>query len=94
MIGGGFRIVQDVPPYVLAGNEPLRYAGLNLIGLRRRGFSNNDIMILKKAYQLLYESGLNVSQAKKRIGEELGENQYVKNVLKFLDASNRGIIKR
>jgi len=53
MIGGGFRIVQDVPPYVLAGNEPLRYAGLNLIGLRRRGFSNNDIMILKKAYQLL-----------------------------------------
>ena len=48
MIGGGFRIVVDVPPYVLAGNEPLRYAGLNVIGLKRRGFSQEDIAEMKK----------------------------------------------
>lgn len=94
MIGGGFRIVQDVPPYILAGSEPLKFAGLNSIGLRRRGFSNDDIMILKKAYTYLYNSGLNVSQAKVKIKEELGENKYVQNVLNFLDSSTRGIIGR
>ena len=94
MIGGGFRIVQDVPPYILAGSEPLKFAGLNSIGLRRRGFSNDDIMTLKKAYTFLYNSGLNVSQAKAKIKEELGENKFVQNVLQFLDSSTRGIIGR
>jgi len=46
MVGGGFRIVKDVPPYVMGGSEPLKYSGLNLVGLRRRGFSNEDIMTL------------------------------------------------
>ncbi len=92
MIGGGFRIVKDVPPYVLAGSEPLKYAGLNSIGLRRRGFSNDDIMILKKTYTLLYNSGLNFSAAKMKIKEELGENHLVQNVLQFLDSCTRGII--
>jgi UDP-N-acetylglucosamine acyltransferase len=94
MIGGGFRIVQDVPPYILAGSEPLKFAGLNSIGLRRRGFSNDDIMILKKAYTFLYNSGLNVSQAKVKIKEELGENKFVQNVLQFMDSSTRGLIGR
>jgi UDP-N-acetylglucosamine acyltransferase len=94
MIGGGFRIVQDIPPYVLAGSEPLRYSGLNLIGLRRRGYSNDDIATLKKTYQLLYSSGLNFSQAKKMIKDELGEHNLVQNVLAFLDKSTRGVIKK
>jgi UDP-N-acetylglucosamine acyltransferase len=92
IIGGVFRIVKDVPPYVMAGSEPLKYAGLNSIGLRRRGFSNDDIMTLKKTYNLLYNSGLNVSQAKVKIKEELGEHKLVQNVLQFLDSSTRGII--
>ena len=94
MIGGGFRIVVDVPPYVLAGSEPLRYSGLNIIGLRRRGFSNNDIMALKSAYTILYQSGLNYTPAKEKIAAELGDNPYVKTVLEFLNKSTRGIIKR
>ncbi len=92
IIGGVFRIVKDVPPYVMAGSEPLKYAGLNSIGLRRRGFSNDDIMTLKKTYNLLYNSGLNFSQAKVKIKEELGEHNLVQNVLKFLDSCTRGII--
>ena len=92
IIGGVFRIVKDVPPYIMAGREPLKYAGLNSIGLRRRGFSNDDIMTLKKTYNLLYNSGLNVSQAKVKIKEELGEHKLVQNVLQFLDSCTRGII--
>lgn len=94
MIGGGFRAVQDVPPFILAGNEPLRYCGLNVIGLRRRGFKNEDIAVLKKAYDIIYNSGLILTQAKIRIEEEMGDNPYVQSILNFLAKSNRGIIRR
>lgn len=94
MIGGGFRVIADVPPYILAGGEPLKYSGLNLLGLRRRGFSNEDIGILKEAYAILFTSGMNLSEGKKELIEKHGENQYVQKVLDFLEKSNRGIIKR
>ena len=51
MIGGGFRVIQDVPPYILASEEPLRFCGLNSIGLKRRGFSEETVMTLKRAYR-------------------------------------------
>jgi UDP-N-acetylglucosamine acyltransferase len=92
MIGGGFRAVQDVPPYILAANEPLEYKGLNLVGLRRRGFLPSDIEALKKAYGYIYNNSLNVSQAKEKIVTELGDNALVKNVLDFLGKSKRGLI--
>ncbi len=92
MTGGGFRIVQDVPPFVLAGNEPLKYSGLNIIGLRRRGFQTDDITILKKAYSILYDKAYNVSQAREKISAELGDNKYVQSVLEFLKESKRGIM--
>jgi len=92
MIGGGFRITQDVPPFILAANEPLKYKGLNLLGLRRRGFANEDINSLKKTYQYIYSTSLNISQAKEKIINELADNTYVKEVLEFLDRSNRGLI--
>ncbi|MGE5457945.1 MAG: acyl-ACP--UDP-N-acetylglucosamine O-acyltransferase [Methanococcaceae archaeon] len=94
MIGGGFRVVQDVPPFVLAGSEPLRYSGLNIIGLRRRGFSNQNILALKEAYTILYNSGLNFSQAREKIQEEMGDNPCIALVLDFLKKSTRGIIRR
>lgn len=93
MTGGGFRITQDVPPYILAGHHPLKYSGVNVIGLRRRGFSAGDIEILKKAYNFIYDKSLNVSQAKEKIKTEIGEeNILVRNVLEFLDGCKRGII--
>ena len=94
MIGGGFRVTKDVPPYVIAGSEPLKYAGLNLIGLRRRGFSNEDIQTLKKTYELIYNSGLNVSDAVKKIKQEFGGHKLVQNVVQFIEKSKRGIIGR
>ncbi len=94
MIGGAFRVIKDIPPYIIAGGEPLKFAGLNIIGLRRRGFSNDDIMTLKKTYKLLYNSGLNFSDAIKKITEEIGEHNLVQNVVEFIKKSDRGIIGR
>jgi len=91
MIGGGFRVTQDVPPFILSAGEPLKYSGLNLIGLRRRGFSNDDIMLLKKAYGYIYDHSLNVSQAKEKINAEI-QNNHVDSIIEFLAKSKRGIV--
>lgn len=93
MTGGGFRITQDVPPYILTGHHPLQYSGVNIIGLRRRGFKVEDIDILKKLYGFLYDKSLNVSQAKEKINKELDPgNILVKKVIEFLNSSKRGIV--
>jgi len=94
MVAGAFRVIKDIPPYIIAGGEPLKFAGLNIIGLRRRGFSNDDIMTLKKTYKLLYNSGLNFSDAVKKITKEFGDNEHVQNVVEFIKKSDRGIIGR
>ncbi|RPI03252.1 MAG: acyl-ACP--UDP-N-acetylglucosamine O-acyltransferase [Calditrichaeota bacterium] len=92
MIGGGFRATQDVPPYILASEEPLRFCGLNSIGLRRRGFSEAAMSSLKKAYRLLYRSHLNVSQAVEKIKTEVNMTPEVQNVLQFIEKADRGLI--
>lgn len=92
MIGGGFRVVKDVPPYVLAGSEPLKFSGLNVIGLRRRGFSNEDIFTLKKAYGYVFSESYNTTQAKAKLIEEFPEHPLVKNVIDFINKSDRGLI--
>jgi UDP-N-acetylglucosamine acyltransferase len=92
MVGGGLRITQDVPPYILAGNEPVKYAGLNVIGLRRRGFKSEDIEIIKEAYGYLYDKSMNISQAVKKIESKFGNNNYVEKILNFISRSKRGII--
>jgi UDP-N-acetylglucosamine acyltransferase len=92
MVGGGLRIVQDVPPYILAGSEPVKYAGLNVVGLKRRGFKTEDIEIIKQAYSYLYDKSMNVSQAVKKIESQIGDNTFVEKILSFILRSKRGII--
>lgn len=92
MIGGGFRVVKDVPPYVLAGQEPLVFEGLNSVGLRRRGLTREALDVLDKAFELLYRSQLNVSQAVARMKEELPSIPELQNLLGFIASSKRGII--
>jgi UDP-N-acetylglucosamine acyltransferase len=94
MIGGGLRVPKDVPPFVLAGGEPLAFSGLNSIGLKRRGFSSETLDALNKVFLILYRSGLNVSQAVARIQEdqELRDVPDVRHVLGFISGSKRGII--
>ena len=91
MIGATSYINQDVPPYVIIAGTPAKYSGLNVIGLRRRGFSTEDIGSLKETYNYLYDKSLNVSQAQSKIDTELSDNKYVNNVLNFIEKSKRGI---
>tara|TARA_Y100000590_G_C15542884_1_gene947693 strand:- start:242 stop:676 length:435 start_codon:yes stop_codon:yes gene_type:complete len=90
--GGGYRIVQDVPPYIMAMNEPLTYSGLNTVGLRRNNFKKESLQTLKKIYKLIYQSSLNRTQAVKKIQEEFDISKEVKNILDFIENSNRGLI--
>jgi UDP-N-acetylglucosamine acyltransferase len=92
MVGGGYRVVQDVPPYLRVAGEPLRPAGLNSIGLRRRGFTEETIRDLKRAYRLLFRSELNTGQAIRRIREELPGGEEIEHLLTFIERSQRGIV--
>jgi UDP-N-acetylglucosamine acyltransferase len=91
-IGGGYRVTKDVPPYILAASEPLKFCGLNHVGLKRRGFSAETMSAIKHAYTLIYNSNLNVSQALVRIREEREMIPEVRYVVEFIEASARGII--
>ncbi|MBR2318082.1 MAG: acyl-ACP--UDP-N-acetylglucosamine O-acyltransferase [Bacteroidaceae bacterium] len=93
MIQGGCRINKDIPPYIIVGREPARYSGLNIVGLRRRGFSNETIKSIHAAYRHIYESGTIVSTAINRIKEEGNLIPEVESIVKFVEeTSQRGII--
>ncbi len=92
-IGGGYRVPKDVPPFILAAGEPLRYAGVNRVGLRRRGFSSESIDRIRDVYRIIYQSNLNVSQALMRIKDEFPLEGEVKEVVEFIETSERGIVK-
>ncbi len=92
MIGGGWRVPKDVAPYILAGGQPLRYFGLNAVGLKRRGFSVETCANLRKAYRLLFRSKLNTKQALIEIENELGTVPEVRNILEFVGKSRRGLL--
>ena len=93
MIGGGFRVQQDVCPYSLVAGYPLRVMGINLIGLRRRGFKREVLSSLEKIFKILFFSKLNTSQALERIKDEVQMIPEIQTVLDFVDRSDRGIIK-
>lgn len=92
MVGTGTRIVQDVPPFALVGAEPTRVAGINTIGLTRRGFPKDTISALKKAFHLIYKSKISKKEALNRIREELPKLPEIEHLISFIEASERGII--
>ncbi|MDZ4724476.1 MAG: acyl-ACP--UDP-N-acetylglucosamine O-acyltransferase [candidate division Zixibacteria bacterium] len=93
MIGGGFRVQQDICPYALVGGYPIKVVGINSVGLSRRGFSKDVIKILEKTFKLLFFSGLNTTQALGRLQQEVQIIPEVQLILDFLGRSNRGIVK-
>lgn len=93
MIQGGSRINKDIPPYIIVGREPAKYCGLNIVGLRRRGFSNETITTIRNAYRNIYESGTIVSKAVEKIKEEINMTPEVEYIINFIEKiSERGII--
>ena len=91
-IGGGRLVLQDVPPYILATSEPLKYSGINSVGLRRRKFSLESRTLIKNAYHLIYQSDLNISQAVEKIKSDFKQTDEIKTILNFIDKSDRGLI--
>ncbi|MBC8213562.1 MAG: acyl-ACP--UDP-N-acetylglucosamine O-acyltransferase [Candidatus Marinimicrobia bacterium] len=91
-VGGAYRVVQDVPPYILVSGEPLRYAGTNVIGLRRRGFSQETRTLIKKAYRYIYRSELTLSKAIESIKIELKQTSEIQSILNFIENSERGLV--
>ncbi len=92
MIGGNVRIIQDVPPFLLAAEFDVAAKGLNLIGLRRAGFQREQIAALKQAYKLLYRSQLSLQDALTRIEKEVVTPEALEFV-KFIRESKRGICR-
>lgn len=92
MIQGGSRFSQDIPPYIIAGKDPTKYCGINLIGLRRRGFSNEKIQMIHDAYRILYSKGL-ISEGIAEIRSTLASCPEIDYIIEFVQSSKRGIIR-
>lgn len=93
-VSGGSLVGKDVPPYIKAGRNPLSYAGVNSIGLKRRGFSNQQINQILDVYRCIYNKGMNTTQALEYIEEELPISDERDEIVTFIRESGRGIIKR
>lgn len=92
MIQGGCRFSQDIPPYIIAGKEPTKYCGINLVGLRRRGFSNELIDSIHEAYRLLYSKGV-LKEGIEEIKKNLQITPEIQYIIDFVESSKRGIIR-
>jgi len=92
-VSGGSLVRKDVPPFVKAAREPLSYAGINSIGLRRRGFTNEKINEIQEIYRQIFQRGLNNSKAVEVVERELQATDERNQVINFIKASERGIIK-
>jgi UDP-N-acetylglucosamine acyltransferase len=93
IIQGASKVIKDVPPYITAGRDPLCFAGLNSVGLRRRGFSNEKINEIQEIYRIIYQRGLNNSDAQKYIEQHVAPSAERDEILAFLKNATRGIIK-
>lgn len=93
MVGGGTRTSQDIPPYCMAAREPVAYCGLNLVGLRRRGFSSELIENIHNTYRLLYQRGKLREECLQEIREMVPMSPEIEYILDFVTSSKRGIIK-
>ena len=92
MIQGGSRFSQDIPPYIIAGKEPIRYAGINIVGLRRHGFNNELIDLIHETYRLLYSKGV-LAEGIQEIQNNLQITPEVQYIIDFVQTSKRGIIR-
>ncbi len=92
-VAGATQIRKDVPPYVKAAKNPVAYAGVNAIGLRRKGFTSEEIYEIQGIYRILYQQKNNVSQAVEQILEKFPDSHYREVILDFINTSDRGIMK-
>lgn len=92
-IGGASLVRKDIPPYVKAAREPLNFAGVNSVGLRRRGYSDTDIREIEDVYRILYVQNNNVSKGVEAIKATIVDSKIRKQILDFIANSEKGVIK-
>ncbi len=92
-IGGKSAVVKDIPPYVIASGDRAKLHGLNKIGLKRHGFSQNTLSLLKKAYRIIFRIGLTQNEAIERTRAEVEQVPEVVNFINFIKSSQRGITR-
>jgi UDP-N-acetylglucosamine acyltransferase len=93
MIQGGSKVGKDVPPYAMAGRDPVSFTGINSIGLRRRGFDKDSIYAIQEIYRILYQRGLNISDALEFVEANLPASKERDEIILFIRDSKRGIIR-
>jgi UDP-N-acetylglucosamine acyltransferase len=93
MVSGGSLVRKDIPPFVKAAREPMTYVGINSIGLRRRGFTNEQISAVQDIYRVLFQSGLNTTKALQKIEAEMPASPERDEIILFVQAARRGIIR-
>lgn len=93
MIAGGTLVRKDVPPFVKAARDPISYVGINSIGLRRRGFTSEQIAEIQSVYRILFQKKLNVTQAVQMIETEMEATPERDEILQFLTDSSRGVMR-
>ncbi len=92
-VGGASLIRKDVPPYVKAAREPISFAGVNSIGLRRRGFPEEKVREIEDVYRLLYVLNNSVSKGLAAIKETMPDSEVAKEIIEFIETSDKGIIR-
>jgi UDP-N-acetylglucosamine acyltransferase len=91
--GGCSKIVQDVPPFMIADGNPAEIRGINLIGLERKNYPPEKVKLIKEAFRLIYRSKYNRRQAIEAMQKELPQTEDITEIIQFLETSERGIIR-
>jgi len=92
-VGGKSAIVKDIPPFVIAAGDRAKLHGLNSVGLKRQGFSDETLSLLKKAYRIIFRTGLTLNEAIERVKAEVAQTPEVVNLIDFIKSSQRGITR-
>ena len=93
MIQGGSKINKDIPPYIIAAREPIAYCGVNSVGLNRRGFTPEQIHTIQEVYRMLYQAGMNTTQAIEHIEANVPAGVERDTIINFVKASTRGVVR-
>lgn len=93
MVGGGSKVNKDIPPYSLCGRDPICYAGINIVGLRRRGFSSEVIRNIKDIYDTIYHQGFNISDGCSKVENGFPQSEERDVILNFIRNSKRGVVR-
>jgi UDP-N-acetylglucosamine acyltransferase len=92
-VGGGSLVRKNIPPYVKAAREPIGFAGVNAIGLRRKGFTDDEVKQIEDIYRVLFVMNNSITKGVEMIRETLPDTKFSKEILEFIAASDKGIIR-